>query len=162
MKEIQVIYKKASQLKPAEYNPRKISEIQSEQLKKSLTNFECIEPIIINTYEGREGVIIGGRQRFKIMKSMGIKDFPCIEVSLPLEQEKLFNFRLNKNTGDFDFFLLQNNFSFGDLLEWVFDLGDLNFPNPEVIEQKPPIVEESSILDDDTITCPNCEHRFIK
>lgn len=127
MKNIQIVYKNTGELIPADYNPRQISESQMQQLKKSLENFECVEPLLINTYPGRENIVIGGHQRLKAMISMGIKQVPCVEVSLPLEREKELNIRLNKNTGEFDFNLLASNFNIGDLIEYGFEERDFDF-----------------------------------
>jgi len=41
--------RKVSELIPASYNPRKISDKQSDALNKSLERFDLADPIIINT-----------------------------------------------------------------------------------------------------------------
>ncbi len=132
MKNIEIVYKNVTELKAAEYNPRKISAAQIEHLKKSLSSFDCVEPIVVNTFKGREGVIIGGHQRFKIMQSLGESEVPCIEIAIPLEKEKELNIRLNKNTGDFDFDMLEEHFEIDDLLEWGFEEGELDFEVEQV------------------------------
>lgn len=149
---MQIIYKNINHLKAAEYNPRKISDVQIEHLKKSLINFDCVEPIVINTFAGREGIIVGGHQRLKVMKEMGVVDVPCIEVSLPIEKEKELNIRLNKNTGDFDLAILEENFVLDELLEWGFDEKELNF-DAEIIEG---LCDEDEVPDftADIITVP--------
>jgi len=52
--------RKLSELVPLEYNPRKITQRDKEQLKKSLNKFELADPIIIN----RNNHIIGGHQLY--------------------------------------------------------------------------------------------------
>ena len=130
---MEVINKKITTLKPAEYNPRQITKSQYEHLKKSIEAFEIVEPAVINTYKGRENIIVGGHQRIKVAKDLGHQTFPCVEVKLPLEREKELNVRLNKNTGDFDFDLLANHFEVDDLIDWGFEDNELGFFNVEEI-----------------------------
>lgn len=127
-----IIEKKITELKPAEYNPRQIDKSAFEQLKKSLESFECVEPIVINTHEGRENIVVGGHQRLRAMKALKYKVVPCVEVNLPIEKEKELNIRLNKNTGDFDFDMLANNFDLEDLIDWGFDADDFDIGVDEV------------------------------
>lgn len=56
--------RRISELKPATYNPRKISKKQKEDLNDSLNKFDVVDPIVINA----NGTIIGGHQRFHILK----------------------------------------------------------------------------------------------
>ena len=130
---MKIINRKISELKPAEYNPRKINDGQLKQLKKSLENFQCVEPAIINNNTDRLNVIIGGHQRIKAAKQLGWKEFPCIEINLSLEKEKELNIRLNKNTGEFDLELLKSEFEFDDLIEWGFEEEELDFMEVEEI-----------------------------
>jgi len=55
-------------LKPSPYNPRQITKKQKKDLQKSLENFNLADPLIINT----DGTIIGGHQRYEILKEKGI------------------------------------------------------------------------------------------
>ena len=64
----EIIKKKISELISPEYNPRKISKEMLEKLKKSITEFGYIEPIIWNK---RTNNIVGGNQRFKALVEMG-------------------------------------------------------------------------------------------
>lgn len=121
MKKLEVRYIPLTALKHAEYNPRQISTHDMEQLKKSLANFECVEPLVVNTFPGREMVIVGGHQRSKAMLALGWQEAPCVAVYLPLEKEKELNIRLNRNSGDWDFKLLDMNFSADELLDYGFE-----------------------------------------
>jgi ParB/RepB/Spo0J family partition protein len=113
------------ELTPAEYNPRYISDDAFEQLKKSLKDFDAVEPIVINSHKGRENTIIGGHQRIKAAEALGWDTFPCVEVDLPLERERELNVRLNKTTGEFDFDKLANFFDADELTEWGFSDEEL-------------------------------------
>lgn len=126
---------KIKDLNPAEYNPRKISREAMSQLKKSLEKFESVEPAVVNINPDRLNVIVGGHQRIKAAKALKWKEFPCVEVNLPIEEEKELNVRLNKNTGEFDFELLETNFDVNDLEEWGFDPDELNFSIDEEVEE---------------------------
>lgn len=117
---VEIVFKNPADLIEAEYNPRKISDEDFKQLKKSLSNFDCVEPIVINTYAGRENVIIGGHQRLKAMKALGFEEVPCVEVNLPIDKEKQLNIRLNKNSGEWDFVKLDAEFELDELTEWGF------------------------------------------
>jgi len=110
---------KVNELKKAEYNPRQLKKEQYLQIKTSIEKFGFAEPIVVNTYTGREGVIIGGHQRYKIAKDLGLTEIPCVELSLDPEAEKELNIRLNKNTGEFDFDVLANLFE----KEFLLDVG---------------------------------------
>lgn len=95
-----------SQLKPAEYNPRRLTAEQEEQLTQSVKSFGLVDPIVANNHPGRENVVIGGHQRLKIAKKLQYKEVPVVYVNLDEQREKELNLRLNKNTGEFDFGLL--------------------------------------------------------
>jgi ParB-like chromosome segregation protein Spo0J len=135
---MEIINRNPKELLKADYNPRKISDKDFKQLKKSLETFQCVEPIIVNQYEGRENVIVGGHQRLKAMLDLGWSEVPTIEVHLDIDEEKELNVRLNKNTGEFDFELLTDLFELDKLEEIGFDPDDL----PSLVEY-----EEDNIKD---------------
>ncbi len=126
-KKLEIVHRNPNDLIAAEYNPRKISSRQIAHLKKSLKNFDCVEPIVINANPERFNIIVGGHQRLKAMIDLKYDTVPCVEVNLSLEQEKELNIRLNKNTGDFDMELLQKYFAEDSLLEFGFEQEELNF-----------------------------------
>ena len=116
----------------AEYNPRELTQDQHKDLKDSITRFGFVDPLIVNTHKERKNILVGGHQRLKIAKELGYKDVPCVEVDLSPDQEKELNVRLNKNTGQWDWDALANNFDVGELLEWGFSEDELQFLEPEV------------------------------
>jgi len=122
---MKIVYRPINELKPAEYNPRKISEKEFEDLRKSFNNLGTLEPAVINMNPDRLNVIISGHQRLKVAESLGMVDYPCFEVSFNLQKEREANIRMNKNTGNWDFDLLHENFEMDDLKDFGFD--DLNF-----------------------------------
>ena len=112
--------RKISTLKNYHKNPRKISEEQKAQLKKSLEKFNLAEIPAINT----DGTIIGGHGRKKVLESMGVSEVDCYlpDRTLTPEEVKEANIRLNKNiAGEWDFDKLANAFEIDDLKEWGFE-----------------------------------------
>lgn len=104
-----VIEVKISELKPAEYNPRAMTEKEAKDLENSLTEFGMVEPIVVNSAEGRQNVIIGGHQRYEIHKKLNRETIPVVYVNIPdLKKEQELNIRLNKNLGHWDFDMLAN------------------------------------------------------
>lgn len=92
---------KIEKLKPAEYNPRKDLKPEDEEyqkIKKSITEFGYVAPIIVNS----NMTVIGGHQRLKILKELGYIDVECVIVDLDPNKEKALNIALNKISGDWD------------------------------------------------------------
>ena len=101
-----------SKLNPAKYNPRKDlkpGDTEYEKLKRSMAEFGYVEPIIWNK---RTGNIVGGHQRYKILKDMKYKEAECVIVDLDDNREKALNVALNKISGEFDIPLLKEEIMF--------------------------------------------------
>jgi DNA modification methylase len=104
---IDIKYVDINLLKSAEYNTRKHSKEQMEQLKKSIKRFGLVDPIICNSVVERSNVVIGGHFRVEAAKELGISTIPVVYVQISdIDKEKELNLRLNKNTGEFDLDLL--------------------------------------------------------
>ena len=129
-----------SSLVEADYNPRQISANDFNSLKESIYKFGMAEPLVVNSHKERKGIVIGGHQRLNACRDLGIKEVPCLVVSLPIEEEKELNIRLNRNHGEFDFDILANLFDAGDLLDWGMTARelDLDLDMPEPPQPKPP------------------------
>lgn len=126
-----------AELRAAEYNPRRHTKEQSEQLKESIRRFGLVDPIIANSAEGRKGVVIGGHFRLEMAKELGFETVPVVYIKIPdVEKEKELNIRLNKNTGEFDLDLLAE-FDEAFLTDIGFDSEELDdiFPAEENTEQ---------------------------
>ena len=116
--QIKIEYIPVNDLTPSDYNPRKeLSEgdREFEQLKASIEKFGFIDPIIYNEQTGR---IVGGHQRWKVAKSIGMMTVPTVKINVPEEQEKVLNVGLNKLGGEFD------EEKLGELLADIEDMGD--------------------------------------
>ncbi len=112
-------------LVPYPKNPRRLTEKQYGDLKNSLTRFNLVEVPAINT----DNEIISGHMRLKILAELESPDF---EVDVRVPNRKLtskefeeYNIRANKNTGEFDFDILANEFELEDLREWGFDENEM-------------------------------------
>ena len=90
-----------NELKPAEYNPRidlQPGDKEFEKIRKSIEEFGYVDPVIIN----QDGTIVGGHQRYKVLKDMGYTEIQCIVIDVDKEKEKALNIALNKISGDWD------------------------------------------------------------
>lgn len=82
-------YVKFTDIKPAAYNPRKISEVAFEELQGSLRTLGFILPIIVNK---DNMTIVAGHQRTKAAKAVGLDCAPAYLVqNIDIESEILFN-----------------------------------------------------------------------
>ena len=132
---------KITDIIPAEYNPRVMSEDEKTKLKNSINEFGLVDPIIINL---KNNTIIGGHQRFDVLLDQYIHDndfyadlklirlgdigwvFP--EEDLTLDdpaKEKALNLVLNRVSGEWDLDKLGEVFS--DLRELDFDIDLTGF-----------------------------------
>src|SRR5450830_611007 len=119
-----------SQINPAKYNPRidlKPGDIEYEKIKKSIDEFDIVEPLIWNKQTGN---LVGGHQRLKILKDQGIKEIEVSVVDLPEAKEKALNIALNKVDGTWDYPKLM------DLLQEIdtgeFDISLTGFTKQEI------------------------------
>ena len=93
---------KSELLNPAKYNPRKdlkSGDKEYEKLKRSISEFGYVEPVIWNKTTGN---VIGGHQRLKVLLDLGQTEIDCVVVELNLKKEKALNLALNRIQGDWD------------------------------------------------------------
>ena len=121
---------------PSDYNPRRMSAQQREDITKSINDFGRVTPLVINI-GSRENVLIGGNQRYKIYKDKKLKEVEVMVPSRELspEEEQELNLRLNKNTASWDYDLLKS-FDLDLLLDVGFDDDELQdfFDDVELAE----------------------------
>lgn len=132
---IETVLVKVTDLVPSNYNPRKWSKEQVEQLKESIIRFGIVDPIIANSADNRRNIVIGGHFRLEVAKQLGYTEIPVVYVNIPeIEREKELNLRLNKNQGEFDYDLLAKfdenllkDIGFGsEEIDNIFDVDDTN------------------------------------
>ncbi len=152
-----------SKINPAPYNPRrdlKPGDPEYEKLKKSLAEFDLVEPLIWNE---KTGNLVGGHQRLKLLQERGDKDVQVSVVSLTPSKEKALNLALNKISGEWDMPRLK------DLLEEIntgeFDIEITGFSETEIedlMTQFNPTPEDLQPRLDEKkkVACPECGHEF--
>ncbi|MGS3990876.1 ParB N-terminal domain-containing protein [Staphylococcus pseudintermedius] len=89
-------------LQPANYNPRVDLEEHDEEyqkIKRSIKKIGYVDPIIWNK---KTNNIVGGHQRFKVLKDLGYQEVDVSVVDLDEQAEKTLNIALNKVEGDWD------------------------------------------------------------
>lgn len=124
---MEIIYRKLSEMKKLDGNPRKITTEQMETLKQSLeANRDYFEarPLILSDRTG-ELVVIAGNQRYEACRQLGIEECPTVLLSgLTEEREKEIIIRDNVNNGEWDEELLQE-WDAADLQDWGVDISSL-------------------------------------
>lgn len=116
---------KITDIKPATYNPRTITDENFDKLKQSLNQYGLVDPIVINLKN--ENTIIGGHQRYKALLDehntntelylIRLGDIGWVFDNLDLKVEddtveKLLNINLNQNNlmGEWDNEMLKGIF----------------------------------------------------
>ena len=148
--------KKISDLEQYHKNPRYIKEQDLRQLQTSIDKFGLIDKPILNS----DDIIIGGHQRINALKESGIKTVECWVPNRLLDEKEVeeLNIRLNKNSGDWDWDVLANEWNLDDLLQLGFTEVELDIAGIDEVDSKEPKEEEK----DKTISCPKCGHEFLK
>ena len=114
-------------------NPRRLSKKRSKELKQSLEKFGLCQPIVIQP----DGKIVGGHQRLKTIRSLGVD---AVHVAIPSRtltdrEEQELTIGLNKISGEFDLDMLANRWDMDVLLESGFTEEELH---TDIIPQEKP------------------------
>lgn len=148
MDSIQIQKIPIEQLNPAKYNPRKDlqpGDAEYEKLLRSVEEFGYVEPIIWNK---RTGNIVGGHQRFKVLKQLGFSEIDCVVVDMDEAREKALNIALNKISGDWDTAKLADVFR--DIEQYGISLDITGFEAPEIDKLFQKLSrEDGKIVEDD-------------
>ncbi len=160
---------KLSELNPASYNPRSITDNALQGLANSLQKFGCVEPIVVNVRDGKN-VIVGGHQRHKALVKLHGEDFEvtCIVVDLDEADEKLLNLSLNNPHIQGEFIeglaeyinhlreqLPSDDSNLVDLRidQLRGEIGDVDF---EPVEEMPRLDQLEPVM----VKCPDCGKKF--
>ncbi|GBG09498.1 transcriptional regulator [Paenibacillus agaridevorans] len=138
------------QINPAAYNPRvdlQPGDPEYEKLRRSIETFGYVEPIVWNE---RTGNMVGGHQRYKILRARGDTEAAVSVVDLDEQQERLLNLALNKVSGHWDeealARLLEELKDAGAELELsgfeAEEIGELIAALPHNIEVDEPVVDD--------------------
>jgi len=161
---MKIIDKKISDLIFAEYNPRKLTKEEHQQLTDSLKRFGIVDPVIVNKNKERKNILVGGHQRVRIWQELGNKTIPAVEINLSYERERELNVRLNKNVGSWDMDMMANHFEVDELVDWGFKAEDLFFVEEEITDgnipdDEVPEIKESRVSYGDVFQLGN--HRVM-
>lgn len=152
-----------SELHPAEYNPRidlKPGDPEYERIKRSIETFTYVDPIIAN----KDGTIIGGHQRYKVLLDLGYKKADVVIVDKTKEEEKALNVALNKITGEWDEEALRDVLI--DLNSSGMDLDLTGFTQDEYanlcegLKESPIDLDEQESTKKTAYRCPKCGFEF--
>jgi hypothetical protein len=124
--------RKVNDLIPNPENPRRMSEKQTEELRKSVEKFNLAEIPAINT----DNKIVAGHMRVATLQLLGRGD-EIIDVRVPSrkltdKEYKEYLLRSNQNRGDWDWDILANSFDINELIGAGFD-EELSFMFDDVM-----------------------------
>jgi hypothetical protein len=119
---------KRSAIADNEFNPRKITEKNLENLKKSIKKYGLMQPVILNRQSMR---VVGGNQRLKaldLLENNPDYELDVVVVDMDDETELKANIALNQQNlmGEYDKDLLANI---------KLDFPDINFENDLFFEK---------------------------
>lgn len=120
------IQKKVSELIEAKNNPRKISQEQIEDLKKSLKKFGLVDiPVVDLDFK-----VLSGNQRLKVLQMIG-EENSLIDIRYPnrkltTKEAKEYMIRGNRHNGEWDFDILKKEFDLDFLLNIGFNQIELS------------------------------------
>lgn len=143
---MQFVKKKMSEIKGAEYNPRKAlqpGDSEYEKIKNSILQFGYVDPIIINS----DGTIIGGHQRYTVLCDLGYEEIDVVQLEIDKTQEKALNIALNKISGEWDEVKLRDLLLDLDIQE--FDISLTGFEQSELEELVERLEVDQEAQDDD-------------
>ncbi|QAW48442.1 DNA modification methylase [Bacillus velezensis] len=133
-------------INPAPYNPRidlQPGDPEYDALKKSIEQFGYIDPLIWNE---KTGHLVGGHQRYKILMENKPKEITVSVVYLNEDEEKALNIALNKISGDWDEYKLEQVLL--ELKVSNFDMSLTGFSDEELLETLPSDTEIDAVEED--------------
>ncbi len=103
VQKLQIEYVLITLLRHPEKNPRIWSKEVMFQVEESITRYGVVDPLVVNSAKGREGVILGGNLRYEVLKKLGHETVPVVYINIddPTREAELI-IRLNKNVAEFD------------------------------------------------------------
>jgi len=154
-----IVYKKLTELKPYEKNPRK-NDDAVKYVQESIKEFGFKVPIVIDN----NGVIIAGHTRYKAAGNLNLREVPCI-VADDLTEEQVLAYRLVDNKvaefSSWDLDILPDELE--ELLNFDFDMEPFGFAHIEETEVdlgdffEP---AEQKEKEPKTIICPHCGEKI--
>jgi len=158
-----------NKLIPDSNNARTHSAKNVEAVKSSLAKYSQVEPLVV---QKSTNVIIGGNCRWEAMKQLGYTECDVHFVDVDNTQAMALGIILNRTAelADWNEDILSSTLS---VLDGEFELDDLGFDNidlekmgiflgdlPDSANGKE--FDESCANDVEFITCPECDHKWVK
>lgn len=81
-----------TEIHPAAYNPRRITDAAKAGLRNAIERFGLVQPLVWNK---RSGNLVGGHQRFEVLREMGEVEAEVTVVDLSEADERALNLTLN-------------------------------------------------------------------
>ncbi|MFI1100282.1 methyltransferase domain-containing protein [Streptomyces melanogenes] len=82
-----------AELRPADYNPRRLSETAFQRLQASLRRHGVVKPVILNA----DGTLVAGHQRTKGLKAIGVTHTPAVMLGTKVRMQDEIQFNLLHN-----------------------------------------------------------------
>lgn len=98
----EIAWVELTRMNPAPYNPRKTlapGDAEWERLVRSIDEFGYVEVMVWNR---RTGHLVGGHQRYNVLRHRGVTRAQVSVVDLDEAREKALNLALNKVRGQWD------------------------------------------------------------
>ena len=140
--ELKIEYIKVDELKPYEKNNKKHEDFDVNEIAKSISKYEMIDPVGI---WGKDNTIVEGHGRVLACKQLGIDKVPCIRLDhLTDEQRREYAIVHNKSQelALYDFDNLADELADLDLSDFDFDFGLDKKKDKEEIEGEVKFSEE--------------------
>ena len=122
-------------IKPNPNNPRVIKNDRFRKLVKSIREFPTmlmLRPLIVNN----DMVLLGGNQRLKACKEIGLKEVPIIKASsLTIEQQTEFIIKDNVSFGSWNYDDLANEWNDFDLINWGVEIPMFESATVEEVQE---------------------------
>lgn len=157
-------------LKPSEYNPNNADEEGIQALANSIKQnpkWLIARPVVVNTYPGREYIIVAGEQRWRAAKSLGYTKIPVMFVYDDINQEKADNERDNIRPGVVD--PVKEQLILSELRDSGFDMTGIGYTPMQMVDHMNLSGEDAGQAaagnPENTgstpakeLQCPNCGH----
>lgn len=137
-----------SQINPNPENPRSISKLMFQKLKKSLQDFPEMlykRPLVVD----ENNTVLGGNMRLMVLKDLNYREVPVIRAEGWTEKQKQeFVVKDNVAFGEWDWDVLANEWDVDSLDEWGVALPVINEKLEPVGEDEPEITVTEEILEE--------------
>jgi ParB family chromosome partitioning protein len=91
-----------TELRPAYWNPNQMDETMMSRLRKSVSQYGLVEPLVVRKLYEKRYEVLSGNQRLKVLEEMGFETVPCVIVELDDTRTMLLAQALNSLHGEDD------------------------------------------------------------